>query len=70
VRATIDDADDKIGYKIRACHARKVPYMAVIGLREAEERTLSIRSRDEGDLGTVQLADFIAKVISESVVPF
>ncbi|MCB9680121.1 MAG: threonine--tRNA ligase [Alphaproteobacteria bacterium] len=70
IRATHDDGDDKIGYKIRVTHGKKVPYMAVIGVREAEEGTVSIRSRDHGDLGSLALEDFIARVQGESDIPF
>lgn len=70
VRVTFDDGDEKIGYKIRECHGKKVPYMAVIGAKEAEEGTVAIRSRDDGDLGTMSVEDFVAKVVAEGEVPF
>lgn len=70
IRATFDDGDDKIGYKIRMCHPKKVPYMAIIGQNEVDDRTVSIRSRDDGDLGALSLDDFIAKVVGESTLPF
>ena len=70
VRATLDDGPDKIGYKIRSCHGRKVPYMAVIGLEEAEAGTVSIRSRDHGDLGVLSAEAALGRVLDESKVPF
>jgi threonyl-tRNA synthetase len=70
VRVTFDDGDDKIGYKIRQCHGKKVPYMAIIGERELEEGTVSIRSRDDGDLGSLTVEDFVARVRNEGQVPF
>lgn len=70
VRVTFDDGDEKIGYKIRECHGKKVPYMAVIGAKELDNGTVAIRSRDDGDLGTMSVAEFVAKVQSEAVVPF
>ena len=69
VRVTFDDGDDKINYKIRACHQMKVPYMAVIGERELAEGTVAIR-QGNADLGSMTLADFVARVVSESALPF
>jgi threonyl-tRNA synthetase len=69
VRVTFDDSDAKIGYKIRACHHRRVPYMAVIGGREAENGTVAIRARDEDDVN-LSVDAFVAKVVAESVTPF
>ena len=70
VRVTFDDSDAKIGYKIRACHGKKVPYMAIIGLREVEEGTVSVRSRDHDDLGSMDVDTFIARVQDETPIPF
>lgn len=70
VRTVFDDADDKIGYKIKMCHGMKVPYMAIIGEKELEAGTVSIRSRDHGDLGSMPVTDFVARVVGESVLPF
>lgn len=69
-RVRFDDADDKIGFKIRVCHEKKVPFMAIIGEKEQEDGTVSIRSRDHGDLGTLSLEAFIARLAEEDVVPF
>ncbi|MFK7927339.1 MAG: threonine--tRNA ligase [Myxococcota bacterium] len=65
-----DFSGNKIGYKIRECHGRKVPYMAIIGEKEKENGDVSIRSRDEGDIGSMSIDDFVAKVKAESEVPF
>lgn len=70
VRVVFDDADDKIGYKIKMCHGMKTPYMAIIGEQELEAGTVSIRSRDEGDLGSMPVEDFVARVVAESALPF
>ncbi len=51
---------EKIGYKIREAQLQKVPYMLVIGDREAAEGTVSVRSRSAGDLGARPLADFVS----------
>lgn len=66
VKATLDDSNNKIGYKIRECHGKKVPYMAVIGEKELETGTVSIRSRDEGDLGSMSVEEFAARVAREA----
>lgn len=70
VQATADLSDAKIGYKIRETHGQKVPYMAIIGEKEQEDGTVSVRSRDDGDLGSMSVEDFVARVAGESVVPF
>ena len=70
LKATFDDGDDKINYKIRLGHGMKLPYMAVIGEREQAEGTVSVRSRDHGDLGSLPVAEFVARVVAESKVPF
>ena len=69
IKATGDFGDEKIGRKIRDCHGFKVPYMAIIGEKELENRTVSIRSRDEGDLGSIDLEDFSQRVLRESRPP-
>jgi threonyl-tRNA synthetase len=65
VRVTVDRDSDKIGAKIRLARLARVPYMLVIGQREAEEGTVSVRHRDKDDLGAKPLADFIAEVTEE-----
>lgn len=70
VQVTADLSDSKIGYKIRETHGQKVPYMAIIGEKEQEANTVSIRSRDDGDLGSMSVDDFVAKVVSELPVAF
>ena len=70
VKVTFDASDSKIGYKIRECHNEKVPYMAIIGERELEAGTVSVRSRDGDDPGTMTVEEFVAMVGREAVVPF
>jgi threonyl-tRNA synthetase len=65
VRVTIDESADKIGAKIRNAQLDKVPYMAVLGHREAEEDTVSVRHRDLGDLGTTPTDEFVNRVVEE-----
>ncbi|HEY8991988.1 MAG TPA: threonine--tRNA ligase [Luteolibacter sp.] len=65
VRVTIDRSSDKIGAKIRLSRLDRVPYMLVIGAREEEEGTVSVRHRDKDDLGSKTVEAFIAEVTAE-----
>lgn len=65
IRVTLDATPDKIGAKIRNARLEKVPYMLVIGQREAEEGKISVRHRDLGDLGVFDTQDFIAQLKEE-----
>ena len=68
LRVVLDESNEKIGYKIRLAQQEdRVPYMLVIGAREAEGNTVAVRTRSGEDLGAMPLADFIAK-ISEEIV--
>jgi threonyl-tRNA synthetase len=69
IKVSADMGDEKIGRKIRDCHGQRLPYMAIVGEREQEENTVSIRSRDHGDLGSVPLDEFVARVVEESKLP-
>lgn len=59
LRVELDERLEKIGYKIREAQLQKVPYMLVVGDREAAEGTVAVRSRAGGDLGARPLADFV-----------
>ena len=61
-RVSIDNSGDKIGAKIRLARMDRVPYLAVIGAKEVEENSVSVRHRDQGDLGSIPMNDFISKV--------
>jgi threonyl-tRNA synthetase len=65
IRAELDDSSEKIGAKIRSASLQKVPYMAVIGQREVESRTVAVRCRTEGDAGAMKVDDFIAALRRE-----
>jgi threonyl-tRNA synthetase len=67
VRAEIDDRNEKIGKKIRDTEMMKVPYMLVIGEKEATESQLSIRRQGKGDLGMMDKAAFISQIHQEIV---
>ena len=60
MRVTVDDRNEKIGYKIRAAQLEKIPYMLIIGEKEMNEGTVAVRGRKSGDLGAMSVADFIA----------
>lgn len=65
VRVRIDDAADKIGAKIRNARMERVPYMLVVGQREAEQGLVSVRHRDLDVLGTMPLSEFCVAVHDE-----
>ena len=65
IRAEVDTRSEKIGYKIREAQTAKIPYMLVVGQKEAEEGTVSVRSRFAGDEGARQLEQFIAELLKE-----
>jgi threonyl-tRNA synthetase len=65
IRVSMDRTSDKIGAKIRNARLERVPYMLIIGQKEAEEQTVSVRHRDRDDLGSLPLAEFVANLSSE-----
>ncbi len=65
VDATVDARAEKIGYKIREARLDKLPYMLVVGAQEAEEGTVSVRSRFAGDEGVMPLTEFVEKITEE-----
>ncbi|MBQ1838671.1 MAG: threonine--tRNA ligase, partial [Ruminococcus sp.] len=60
LRAEVDDRSEKIGYKIRQAQLEKVPYMIIIGDKDIEANTVSVRHRKDGDLGAMKLEAFLA----------
>ena len=70
LKAGIDDVDvdirsEKLGYKLREAQLEKIPYMLVIGDKEAEEGTVSVRKRGFGDQGSMNVADFCDLIVKE-----
>ena len=65
MRVEIDERSEKIGYKIREAQLQKIPYMLIIGDKEAESGTVSVRRRGEGDLGAVKTEAFLATALAE-----
>jgi len=65
VRVKLDDSNDKLGAKIRRGELDKVPYLLVIGQKEADAKAVSVRSRAKGDEGVIPVDEFIARVARE-----
>ena len=65
IRYTIDERAEKMGYKIRQAQLEKIPYMIIAGDNEAETNTLSVRSRRDGDLGSMTAAELLDRLIDE-----
>ena len=65
LRPETDNRNEKIGYKIREARLAKVPYIFVVGDKEAQDGTISVWSRKEGDLGPMKKEDVFAKVLME-----
>jgi threonyl-tRNA synthetase len=66
LRAELDDRTESIGRKIRDAELRKIPYMLVVGDREAEEGTVAVRRHGEGDEGSAPVADFVERLRGEA----
>ncbi len=66
LRVELDERNEKIGYKIREAQMQKIPYMVIIGEKEAEAGTVSVRSRHDGDLGSMPVEDFL-KLIKDVI---
>ncbi len=65
IRVVVDDRNEKTGYKIREAQLEKVPYMLVVGPKEVEENLVSVRSRENGDIGTMKIEEFENKILKE-----
>jgi threonyl-tRNA synthetase len=69
IRGFIDDRDEKIGRKIRDAEVKKVPYMLIVGEREAAENKVAVRRHGAGDQGSLLLDEFVQKFRAEAAVP-
>ncbi len=69
IRVQGDFRNEKLGYKIRQAQLEKVPYMLIVGDREVQEGTVSVRSREEGDLGPMALEAFIERILPHCGIP-
>jgi threonyl-tRNA synthetase len=65
IRVKLDDESAKVGYKIRKAELMKIPYMLIVGEREQQSGTVSVRSKREGDLGAMDLNAFLDKILTE-----
>ncbi|MGN0496476.1 MAG: threonine--tRNA ligase [Lachnospiraceae bacterium] len=65
-RCELDDRDEKIGYKIRSARMERIPYILVVGEKENSDNSVSVRKRDEGDLGNISLDAFISMLNEEN----
>ena len=65
LKVELDDRAEKIGYKIREAQTQKIPYMLIVGAKEVETNTVSIRKRGEGEIGALSIDDTIAKIKAE-----
>ncbi len=67
IRVSVDDRNEKIGYKIRQAQLEKTPYMLIIGDKELESNAVSVRSRKHGDMGAVAVEDLVTQLITEVI---
>ncbi len=65
VRVETDDRSEKLGYKIRSAQMEKVPYMLIVGEKEVEGECVSVRRRDEGDIGSMSVDEFAKLVLGD-----
>jgi len=68
IRGLIDFRDEKIGRKIRDAEIKKIPYMLIVGEKEAAEGTISVRKHGTGDLGSLTIEEFKQQLIKETTV--
>ncbi len=64
-RVKVDKDNEKLGFKIRRAQTEKIPYMVIVGQKEVEEKSISIRSRDKGEIGNKTISEFIEMLKNE-----
>ena len=69
IRGFLDDRDEKIGRKIRDAEVKKVPYMLIVGEKEANDKMVSVRKHGTGDQGSAPLGDFVKQFLKEFSMP-
>lgn len=69
IRGFLDDRDEKIGRKIRDAEVKKIPYMLIVGEKEAAENRVSVRKHGQGDLGSLPLDEFVSQFRTECAAP-
>ncbi len=65
IRVEVDDRSEKIGFKIRSAQLEKVPYMLIVGDKDVENNTVSVRSRKDGEKGAMSVESFIMDLVEE-----
>ena len=65
VRTIVDDRNEKIGKKIRDNELKRIPYLLIVGEKEAENGEISVRKQGEGDKGTMKIATFASNLAKE-----
>lgn len=65
IRASVNQDNEKVGYKIRQAEKEKIPYMIIVGDKEIEQNTISVRKHQIGDIGNFSLSQFIERIIKE-----
>ena len=65
IRVEVDDRNEKTGYKIREAQLQKIPYMLIVGEKEVEGNTVSIRSREDGDVGVKVVDEFVKEIMEK-----
>ncbi len=65
LRVEVEEANETLGYKIRKAQMEKVPYMIIVGDKEMQNHTITVRSRKDGDLGSTMLPMFVANLIRQ-----
>ena len=67
IRVQVDDRNEKIGFKIREAELQKIPYMIIVGEKEAKSGQISVRKRKKGDIGQFEVKHFIEQILKEIV---
>ncbi|HAO15027.1 MAG TPA: threonine--tRNA ligase [Tenacibaculum sp.] len=73
IRAQIDDRNEKTGRKIRDAEVSKIPFMVIVGEKEQDDNTVSVRKHGEGDVGTLSIEEFVSLIseeVNKTLVPF
>ncbi|WP_066495691.1 threonine--tRNA ligase [Abyssisolibacter fermentans] len=65
IRVEVDHRAEKIGYKIREAQLQKIPYMLIVGEKEAEANSLAIRDREKGDIGAMKVEEFVDMIVKQ-----
>jgi threonyl-tRNA synthetase len=65
IRVIVDDRNEKVGRKIRDNELKRIPYMLIVGEKEADNNEISVRKQGEGDKGSMNIATFVALLCAE-----